>query len=725
MQKLNLDLSNQNWNNVININNPSGAYNKFIQTYKYYLDKHMPPKTVRFNKFKHKKENWITKGLLKSMKTKDKLYHKLKPETRDNKRNEIELKYKQYRNKLNTLIRLAKKLHYERSFRESKHDIKATWQNINKIINRSKNNKNIPDVFKYENSQYSCPKSISNGFNSFFTNIGLNLASKIPNCQTDPLSFLPPVDLPNSFALTPTTCNEIATLIDKLRPKHSHGFDNISPKLVKDMKYGILKPLVHIVNQSLSTGIVPNKMKLAKIVPIFKTGDTSLIKNYRPISLLPTFSKLLERLVYNRLYSYLMINKLISPCQYGFQKHKSTELAISELQDRIISAIAKKKVCVGIFLDLSKAFDTLNHSLLLNKLEHYGIRGLARAWFSSYLENREQFTCILDHYSDKSAVTCGVPQGSILGPLLFLIYVNDITNISANSYNMILFADDTNLIFELENQDNQFISKELTNISKWFSTNKLSFNLDKTKFILFGNKPPLNAINLKINGVNISRVNSISFLGVKIQEDLKWTEHLSNQANKVAKVNSILYRLKHILPETVKLQIYNALVVPYLTYGIVAWGDTNRSLLKRLHILQKKCLRTVANTKYNSHTDPLFKKYKLLKLQDIFKLNCCKLYHRKVLKTLPEYHSQKLPSVESLFPHFSRQSHNIYLRIISTNIEKQLLNYKIGTCWNSLPDHIKQSASASLISFSKKVKFHIIYSYNQHCAIRNCRSCIV
>ena len=290
---------------------------------------------------------------------------------------------------------------------------------------------------------------------------------------------------------------------------------------------------------------------------------------------------------------------------------------------------------------------------------------------------------------------------------------------------MILFADDTNLIFEIEDQETQFINQVLTEISKWFSANKLSLNIEKTKFILFGkNSHDLDAIHLKINGVDIDRINSIRFLGVTIQKNLKWTEHINNVANKVAKVNSVLYRMKYILPERVKLQIYNALAVSHLTYGIVAWGDTSRSLLKRLFILQKKCLRTIANAKYNSHTDPLFKKFNVLKFQDIFRLNCCKLNCRKILENLPVYHSQKLPSIESLLPHFSRQSCNVYIHIIRTNIDKQLLNFKVGTCWNSLPNHIKQSAFPSIAAFSKKMKLHIINSYNQYCYIRNCISCL-
>jgi hypothetical protein len=265
----------------------------------------------------------------------------------------------------------------------------------------------------------------------------------------------------------------------------------------------------------------------------------------------------------------------------------------------------------------------------------------------------------------------------------------------------------------------------LANISNWFSANKLSLNIDKTKYISFGKKiSDDNSVNLNINGVNICQVNSISFLGVIIQSNLKWNEHVQNKANKISKVNSILSRMKYMLPERVLINIYNALILPHLSYGILAWGDTNRSLQKRLIVLQKKSLRNIANLKYNAHTESLFKKYDILKFHDIYKTNCCKLYYRCKINTLPNYHVSKLPSIETVLTHFTRQSSNIYINIIRLNIEKQLCNYKIGTQWNSLPENLKELKNVSISSFSRNLKSHIISTYNQLCTIRNCVSCL-
>jgi hypothetical protein len=292
---------------------------------------------------------------------------------------------------------------------------------------------------------------------------------------------------------------------------------------------------------------------------------------------------------------------------------------------------------------------------------------------------------------------------------------------------MILFADDTNLLFQHENKAllSQIINNELENIANWFSANRLSLNIDKTKFISFGNNVlDHNSIILNINGINICQVNSISFLGVIIQNNLKWNEHIQNKASKVLKVNSILSRMKHTLPEKVLINIYNALILPHFTYGILAWGDTNRSLQKRLIVLQKKCLRHIANVKFNAHTETLFKKYHMLKLHDIYKVNCCKLYYRCKLNILPNYHTNKLPSIETVLTRSTRQSSNIYVNIIRLSIEKQLLNYKIGTQWNSLPNNIKEISNVSLTSFSRCLKSHVISSYNQLCTIRNCVSCM-
>ena len=273
-----------------------------------------------------------------------------------------------------------------------------------------------------------------------------------------------------------------------MKPKTSTGHDKISSKLVKQLynkKYnepatprGIISPLVHIINLSLSTGIVPKAMKLAKVVPIFKNnGSNTVMKNYRPVSLLPVLSKILERIVYNRLFKFITKQKILYPSQYGFQKDLSTELAILELQDRINTSLNNNECCVGIFMDLSKAFDTLDHNILLHKLNHYGIRGTALSWFHNYLSNRQQYVCINGTNSDMLPITCGVPQGSILGPLLFLIYVNDLASVSKHAAT-ILFADDTNLIYTSKSYENFtiMIEKDLKKISNWFKLNKLALN---------------------------------------------------------------------------------------------------------------------------------------------------------------------------------------------------------------------------------------------------------
>lgn len=727
IQNLNEALCNHNWNNVHNIHNPCNAYDEFFKTYTTYLNYHIPIKTVKFRHYKHKKESWMSTGLLTSIKNKDKLHYKLSHEKNTQKRILIEMKYKAYRNKLNSLIRIAKKMYWDNRFKSSINDMKATWLSINTVLNRSKRKQTIPDEVQCENNVYNTPKLVSEGFNNFFTNLGSNLAHLIPTTSTTATSYLSPVNFVNSFALYPTTIQEVQTILSKMQPKLSSGLDSISTKLIKDTCEGILSPLVHIINMSLMTGIVPKKMKIAKIIPIFKSGENNLIKNYRPISLLPSFSKILERVVYNRLYKYLISRKIITSSQFGFQKSKSTELAILQLQNQIISALSNNKQCIGIFLDLSKAFDTLNHSILLAKLNHYGIRGLALSWFADYLSDRKQLTVVNDCASEVSTVTCGVPQGSTLGPLLFLVYINDIIN-SCNQQKFILFADDTSILIESDCQHElkQIANTTLENTSKWLKTNKLSVNVQKTKFMHFfrPTSNEISSIKLKMNETELAEVSTYNFLGVEIDHKLKWNDHINTRANKISRINSLLYRLKYTLPESAMLNIYNALVVPHLTYGVTAWGAATSSLLKRLVVLQKKCLRAISNSRYNAHTDPIFQKYNILKFYDLYKLNCCKLCYRAKNKDLPSYFLDLLPLNNHINPHINRRSHEFYIFLVRCNLDKQMLNYRLGTEWNKLPRELKNQQSKFINAFVRKFKVHSISKYNSICTVRNCISCL-
>ena len=314
---------------------------------------------------------------------------------------------------------------------------------------------------------------------TFFTEIGPKLANSITVTNKTSHNDYLKTEIDTVFQFQQVDENDILNIINNLTPKTSSGIDNLSIKHIKVIKYELAKPLTLITNQVLSSGIFPDKLKIAKVIPIFKKGDDTDVNNYRPISLLPAISKITEKVIYNQTYNYFDQNKILYAHQYGFRKQHSTELAELELVDRTIYTLDKDETPINIFLDLSKAFDTLNHTILLNKLHHYGIRDGSLTLFKSYLQNRKQYVVINNAKSETLDITTGVPQGSILGPLLFIIYINDLPNAS-NIFQSIMYADDTNLSASLQSikstNPNEtvdtLINKELSKISEWLGLNK-------------------------------------------------------------------------------------------------------------------------------------------------------------------------------------------------------------------------------------------------------------
>ena len=311
--------------------------------------------------------------------------------------------------------------------------------------------------------------------------------------------------------------------------------------------------LKHIFNISLAKGVFPDELKIARVTPIFKKGNNTLVTNYRPISVLPCFSKLLERIMYNRLYKFLLENNILYQKQLGFQNAHSPEHAILQLVNQMTEAFSQGKYTLGIFLDLSKAFDTVNHNILLEKLKAYGIQSENLKWFRSYLSNRKQFILYDDFKTEVKIVKCDVPQGSILGPLLFLIFVNDLSN-SAKVLDPVLFADDTNLFCSDNNIMTLFetANQELSKINNWFLANKLSLNVEKTKYILFHKcidqeDIPLKLPLLKLNSNIIEGENSLKFLGVILNEHLTWKKHIQLIENKFSKNVGVLYKASKLI----------------------------------------------------------------------------------------------------------------------------------------------------------------------------------
>ena len=306
--------------------------------------------------------------------------------------------------------------------------------------------------------------------------------------------------------LTPTDTKEVKELINDLSVNKAKDIYGISVNFVKILANDISPSLCHIFNESFFTGIFPDLLKFAMITPTYKGGSRLETSTYRPVSVLPIFSKILEKLMQRRLTKFLDENKIIYEHQFGFQKNKSTTLAVLDLYSQILQTLEKKKIACSVFLDFAKAFDTVDHEILTKKLEHYGIRGVVNEWFDLYLSNRFQTVKINGKLSNKELITCGVPQGGILGPVLFLIYINDIKN-SSNILNFFLFADDTSTYLTGNNakEIKATYNCELKKVLCWLNANKLSLNTDKSNLVLFRGprKKMQYNINVQINGKQI------------------------------------------------------------------------------------------------------------------------------------------------------------------------------------------------------------------------------
>jgi len=464
---------------------------------------------------------------------------------------------------------------------------------------------------------------------------------------------------PNSFALSLTSSEEILNLSHSFHPTHSRGVDDIDPCIASAFVDKVAPLLAEMINCSFTTGIVPQAIKIAKVVPIYKKGDKDDVTNYRPISILPYFSKFYEKLMYNRLYNFVEKSDIIFRTQHGFQPGHSPFMSLLSMQDKISNAIENNEYSVGIFFDLAKAFDTVNHEILLKKLENYGIRGEQLKWFISYFENRQQCVCCNDAFSDLRAIDYGVPQGSNLGPLLFLIYINDLPNVSPIMF-FILFADDTNVFFSHSSLQTltQVVNTELTLVADWFSANRLTLNLDKTNFILFKSHrkigPSDDSLRLSINGIPITKVSSTKFLGVHVDQHLTWNEHIRSISDKIAKSIGILTRTAYLLPSCIRLKLYYSLVYPYLTYCNMVWASTYDSRLRRLMILQKRAVRVIAGVPRCVHSGPLFTNLRLLKLEQIRTLQIGLFMYR--------YEHGLLPACFKVFFHLGSDVHTHYTR---------------------------------------------------------------
>ena len=385
----------------------------------------------------------------------------------------------------------------------------------------------------------------------------------------------------DAIVIVNISCLEVERVISSLKNSRA-GWDEIPTFVAKKCVYSYLKPLTYLINRSFTEDVFPEELKLARVVPILKAGDPSQIANYRPISVLTFFSKVFEKIMYNCILKFMDDNHVFYEHQYGFRQKHSTQQAIITLVDKIITSLDKGDIVISVFLDLKKAFDTVDLHILLEKLYTYGIRGHIIKWFESYLYDRSQYVIYNNEYSETHPIKL-----STLGPLLFIIYVNDICNISNFLFN-IMYADDTSVLLSGDDLKDLtcLLNKELELLFIWLKSNKLSLNTQKTFYMLFHRaRIKVNNLVVKINDSVLNRVNNMKYLGVIIDHKLKWCEHISYVKNKVSKGLGIIFKARVVFDQQCLLTLYNSFVYPYLIYCIEIWGTSSQIHLQPLFLL--------------------------------------------------------------------------------------------------------------------------------------------
>ena len=519
---------------------------------------------------------------------------------------------------------------------------------------------------------------ICNILNNHFSTIGKKICDSFEDTEHHITTL---TNVSNSLFFKNTTSDEISKIINKMKNK-SCNINAIPVKVLKHVHFILSSILSHIINKSLNNGYFPNCFKTARVIPLHKGDSRDDVNNYRPISILSTFSKIFERVVYNQLYSFLDKYNLFNPNQFGFRKSKSTVQAVLDQLSFVYNNLDQSNTVISIFMDFSKAFDCLDHRLLLKKLYHFGIRGIPFQWFQSYLSNRNQYVSVNNNRSSTQPISHGVPQGSCLGPLLFLLFINDFPDVNP-FFKYSLFADDSTLTCKFNNMSEasikQKLEHELESIYNWLKMNKIKINYEKSKFIMFSYGKEYSICNLKFGNGLISVTDSTKFLGIMIDKNLKFRSHISYISNKISKIVGLLFRLNNILPVETLKTLYVTLLEPHLLYGIEVWYGALQSNDDRIFKLQKKSIRAINSLPYNSHTNDYFKLMEILKLEDLSKWRSLTyIFKNENLSTTADIHSYNTRNRDNLsIPRFNRS------RTQSTIFYQGIL------LWNALPNDIR------------------------------------
>jgi len=701
-------LANVNWNQTTSILDTNDAYDAFWLQYQTTFETIFPLTKLKFNKNIHKVNSYMSEGLLISRGTKINLHKQCLANPSPLSINT----YKQFRNIYTKTLRAAKILHIKNKLLDCKGNAKETWKILNECTGRTAKNVKIEKIIS-NGTLTEVPIEIANEFNNFFIKVGQEISDNIPTIDRTPESYLVPPLIDNQFHMQNVTPEYIVKIVKDLASKNSKDIDGVSSKMIKYVINVICLPLAHIFNLSLNSGIFPTKLKRSKVVPIFKNGNRNDCDNYRPISLLCSISKILEKVVAKKLLSHLQINNLLYEHQYGFLPKRSTEQNLIQVTNYITNALNDGMFCIGVFIDLRKAFDVCSHKILLKKLKNLGIKGNDLKWFESYLSNRMQNVDINGTLSDEQCFNISVIQGSVLGTILFLCYINDF-HVCTTLFST-LFADDGSCLAKHKNLNDLilYVNVELQKISNWFLANKMAINTSKTKFILFrtkgknvddnvckvffnnneiGKPEDLNLIFPIERIHNAGATKNFKLLGILLDEYLSFDSHIAQLCSKISKSLFIINRVKNFLPKDALLSLYFALVHSHLSYCTTIYGSATPTSLSKLFKIQKKAIRIISHSTFRAHTAPIFKLLKILPLDKMILYSKLKFMHLYANNSLPfSFNESWVRNIERNPGLNLRNAQNYFIKPCTYTTIKRLPLFTFPSLWNS-ENNSKESA---------------------------------